>query len=227
MHNNQHPNVTQTDLMGETLYRHQKPRRSVYLESADGYFSASPNYTRVAPAPVHFKGPLNKQNNGIIYETLKPILLLVKIIGVFPIANVAPGIFKVTPQLMGYSAAIFIFVTGYIGYIKWDKVEMVRSAEGRFEEAVIDYLFTVYLIPIIVNPIVWYESRKLANVITDWVYFEKLYNKITKKKMSLFLGNKPLIITIALPVLACAIMIVTHMTMVHFRAIQVSLALDF
>ncbi|CAG9814475.1 unnamed protein product [Phaedon cochleariae] len=98
---------------------------------------------------------------------------------------------------------------------------MVRTAEGRFEEAVIDYLFTVYLVPIVINPIAWYEGRKHAKVLTNMMSFEKLYRRVTKKNLMLCLGNTPLVIAIGLPVLAVSCMVVTHVTMVHFKFLQV------
>ncbi|RZC42344.1 gustatory and odorant receptor 24 [Asbolus verrucosus] len=218
--------TTQVGILGEPL--NQKPRRSVFLESALDS-AQGPHTTKVAPAPVKFINKpteafeLNKQRGGVIYETLKPIRFLMRIMGIFPIANTDTElrVFKMTPHWLGYSVIIFLLIVGYIGYVKWDTVEIVRSQEGRFEEAVIDYLFTVYLLPIVINPIVWYEGKKLASVVTELIYFERIYNKVTKKKMTIFFGNKPLIITVVLPVISCLTMVVTHVTMAHFKIIQV------
>jgi gustatory receptor len=217
----QEPN--EVNILGEML---PKKRRSVFLEG--GLDSAhAHNPTKVAPAPIKF---INKpseayagsnQRNGAIYEILKPICLLMRIVGIFPISTVEPRVFRLTPRWLGYSTVIFLFVVGYIGYIEWDSVEIERSQEGRFEEAVIDYLFTVYLLPIVINPIVWYEAKKLANVVTDWGKFEKIYNKVTKKKLSIFLGNKPVILSVVLPFISCATMVVTHVTMAEFKVVQV------
>lgn len=203
-------------ILGEALPK----RRSVFLESgvnsAQSYHAA-----RVGPAPpIKF---INRTSvgNGAIYEVLKPIYMLMRIVGIFPIKTIEPGVFKVAPELLGYSAVVCLVTLGYIGFIEWDNVEVVRSQEGRFEEAVIDYLFTVYLLPIIITPLMLYESRKLASVVSDWVFFERIYNKLTKKKLSVFFGNKPVILTVVLPLLACAVMVVTHVTMAHFKIIQV------
>ncbi|XP_044750192.1 gustatory and odorant receptor 63a [Coccinella septempunctata] len=95
------------------------------------------------------------------------------------------------------------------------------ETETRFEEAVIDYLFTVYLIPIVINLITLYEAKFHAEIMNDFKKFEKLYKKIAKKKLDLFVGNKPLLMTIVLPIISCATMIVNHITMANFRLVQV------
>lgn len=223
-------NMNQLNLIEEpTIYPARK--RSVYLEGAQPFYHTSQNkISKVAPAPGGYtNGPPNafqkSELDSVLFDTLKPILTLLRIIGIFPIGN-REQIFHVTPQWMIYSLAIFLLILGYIGYIRWDRVEMVRSAEGRFEEAVIDYLFTVYLIPIVINPIAWYEAKKQAAVLTNLVVFEKMYRKISKKKLHIFLGNRPLITAIGLPILSIVTMIVTHITMVHFRFLQVSIDLS-
>nr|UNE74350.1 gustatory receptor 3 [Holotrichia oblita] len=199
-----------------------KPKRSVYLEGANIFYQ--PNKVQVAPAPNREAIgdlPFNVSENGVVYECLKPIILLERAMGIFPISVVQRGRAKVTLPLTIYSAFVFLLIISYIGYTKWDKVEIVRSAEGKFEEAVIDYLFTVYLIPVILIPVAWYESSRTASVFSEWMAFENVYQKITGKKLPLFMGNKPLLVTLGLPILSCGTMVVTHITMVHFRVIQV------
>lgn len=220
-------NLNQLSLIDDPVI--DPPRkRSVYLEGAQPFYHTSQTkITKVAPAPGGYaNGPPNafqkSDVDSALFDTLKPVLTLMRVMGIFPITNQGQ-IFQVTPQWMIYSLLIFFLILGYTGYIRWDRVEMVRSAEGRFEEAVIDYLFTVYLIPIVMNPIAWYEARKQAAVLTNLVAFEKMYRKITQKKIYVFLGNRPLISAIGLPVLSIATMIVTHITMVHFRFLQVSI----
>ncbi|CAG9864389.1 unnamed protein product, partial [Phyllotreta striolata] len=163
-----------------------------------------------------FQNKARSSSNSVVFDSMRPLLMFMKIIGISPIAHV-DLFFQVTLQWMLYSGAIFLFMMGYIGYIQWDKLDMVRSSEGRFEEAVIDYLFSVYLLPIVINPIACVEAKKLARVLTNFMAFEKIYHKITRKKFIHFLGNKPLVVTFVLPVLACAMMIITHTTMVRFK----------
>ncbi|VEN48414.1 unnamed protein product, partial [Callosobruchus maculatus] len=204
----------------------QPRKRSVYLESAAPFYQnkdANP-ISKVAPANVP-NVPIRafqeqKNVDSVLYESLTPMLMLMKVIGIFPITQRGPT-FIVTPKLMIYSVVLFILICGYVGYIKWDKVEMVRSAEGRFEEAVIDYLFSIYLVPIVINILSWYEARKHARVLTSIMAFEKVYFKVTKKRFKRFLRNKPLIVTIGLLILATANMTVTHVTMVHFKLLQI------
>nr|CAI5848113.1 unnamed protein product [Callosobruchus analis] len=201
----------------------QPRKRSVYLEGAAPFYQNKGDnpISKVAPGNVPVRAFQERQNvDSVLYESLTPMLVLMKVLGIFPIAQRGPT-FVVTPPLMMYSVLLFILICGYVGYIKWDKVEMVRSAEGRFEEAVIDYLFSIYLVPIVINILSWYEARKQAMVLTSIMSFEKVYFKVTKKRFKRFLGNKPLIVTIGLLILATANMTVTHVTMVHFKLLQV------
>lgn len=197
-------------------------KRSLFLEGGQAYYrDPTPNrITKVAPfngAPDPTKAFQNsKEANSVLYNSLKPILTLLKIVGIFPISNTGQ-LFHVTPQLFIYSVAVFFLTLGYIAYIRWGKIEKLRSVEGRFEEAVIDYLFTVYLLPIVINVVSWYEAKKQAKVLTNIVAFEKIYYRITKQKFVWFLGHKPMIVTVALPILAITTMVVTHVTMVHFK----------
>ncbi|XP_072381105.1 gustatory and odorant receptor 24-like [Diabrotica undecimpunctata] len=207
-------------------------KRSVYLEGTLPYYQNPEQnpVTKVAPFQPQGPGPghhlpikafqSKSGSSSVVFDSLRPLLMFMKIAGISPIAQL-DMVFQVTLQWMIYSVVVFLIILGYIGYIKWDKLEMVRSAEGRFEEAVIDYLFSVYLVPIFLSPITWSEAKKLSRVLTNFVVFENMYNKITKKKFQHFLGNKPIVVTIGLPILACSTMVVTHVTMVHFKLLQV------
>lgn len=62
----------------------------------------------------------------------------------------------------------------------------------------------------------------MAVVYTDWAKFESVYKNITGRTLNLFVGNKFLFTTIALPTISCGIMIVTHLTMMgDFKVVQV------
>lgn len=60
----------------------------------------------------------------------------------------------------------------YSSYILMNRIAIVRTLEGRFEEAVIAYLFIVNLLPIIIVPLMWYESQKVAAIFNSWADFE-------------------------------------------------------
>jgi len=49
-----------------------------------------------------------------------------------------------------------------------NRIHIVRSLSGPFEEAVIAYLFLVNILPIMIIPILWYEARKIAKLFNDW-----------------------------------------------------------
>lgn len=209
-------------MLGESINQ-SFPKRGVYLEGSN-FQGTNKNITRVVPLPQRGLplAPFHQSVNGVVFEGLKPVLYLLKGMAMLPISPTEPKVFKVKPLPMLYCIFIYLLFVGYVAYIKWDKVEMISSAEGKFEEAVIDYLFSVYLFPIVLVPINWYESFKLANVLNDWGKFEDVYKKITDKTLPLFVGNKPLLVAISLPVISIGSMVVTHMTMAHFKVLQVT-----
>lgn len=113
----------------------------------------------------------------IVYESIKPVFAILRLMGVLPLTRPQPGInqFHIASTSMLYSAAMFVFLVAYVLYLSLHKVQIFKTegkSEGKFEEAVIEYLFTVYLFPMIIIPIMWYETRKIAGVLNGWVEFE-------------------------------------------------------
>lgn len=110
----------------------------------------------------------------IVYENVKPVFTILRLMGVLPISRPSPGVnnFSVTSSSMLYSVVVFFSLIGYVLYLSLNKVQILKTSEGKFEEAVIEYLFTVYLFPLLVIPIMWYETRKIAGVLNGWVDFE-------------------------------------------------------
>lgn len=109
-----------------------------------------------------------------------------------------------------------------------DRIAIVRTLEGRFEEAVIAYLFIVNLLPIIIVPLMWYESRKIANWLNSWADFEvgdfssiniiahssfsfqAIYFKTVGKPLQVELETKAVLISILLPLLSAGSVVLTH-----------------
>ncbi|CAK1545574.1 unnamed protein product [Leptosia nina] len=112
----------------------------------------------------------------IIYENIKPVFILLRVMGLLPLTRPSPGLnqFSIASPSMLYSLVVYSCLVGYVLYLSLHKVQILRTAEGKFEEAVIEYLFTVYLFPMLVIPIMWYETRKIANILNGWVTFEAL-----------------------------------------------------
>lgn len=110
----------------------------------------------------------------IVYENIKPVIIILRLLGVLPITRPKPGYnqFSIASPSMLYSVMVFISLIGYVLYLSLNKVQILRTSEGKFEEAVIEYLFTVYLFPLLAIPIMWYETRKIAGVLNTWVEFE-------------------------------------------------------
>lgn len=53
-----------------------------------------------------------------------------------------------------------------------DRIKSISDLEGKFVEAVIGYLFIVNLLPLIIVPLMWYESPKIAEILNSWAEFE-------------------------------------------------------
>lgn len=64
----------------------------------------------------------------------------------------------------------------YTIFILPERINTVSNVEAKFVEAVIAYLFIVNLLPIIIVPLMWYESRKIALIMNDWADFEVKWN---------------------------------------------------
>lgn len=140
------------------------PMRTPYLKSI------SPNV--VDPMKNNFVTP--EVSKDVVYENIKPVFTILRIMGVIPLTKSAAGLneFNLMSPAMIYSIVIFSSLVGYILYLSLNKVQILRTADGKFEEAVIEYLFTVYLFPLTAIPIMWYETRKISNVLNSWIDFE-------------------------------------------------------
>ncbi|CAK1593928.1 unnamed protein product [Parnassius mnemosyne] len=159
----------------------------------------------------------------IIYENIKPVFTLLRLMGILPLTRSSRGVnqFKITSISMIYSAMVYFLLVGYVVYLSLNKVQILRTAEGKFEEAVIEYLFTVYLFPMIVVPIMWYETGKIAGVLNGWVDFEVAYKKLSGQALPLNLYKKSLTIAVIIPILSTTSVIITHVTMVDFKLVQI------
>ncbi|CAH4027627.1 unnamed protein product [Pieris brassicae] len=112
----------------------------------------------------------------IVYENIKPVFTLLRMMGVLPItrSSTDKNQFNIASPSMLYSVFLYLCLIGYVLYLSLNKVQILRTAEGKFEEAVIEYLFTVYLFPMLAIPIMWYETRKIAEILNGWLAFEAL-----------------------------------------------------
>ncbi|KAM3961218.1 gustatory receptor 63a [Aphomia sociella] len=182
----------------------------------------------VAPMKDNLVNPLISKD--IIYENIKPVFTVMRLMGVLPLTRPNPAVnqFHIASPSMVYSAIIYFSLVSYILYLSLHKVQILRTTvttkqtnEGKFEEAVIEYLFTVYLFPMIVVPILWYETRKIAAVLNSWVDFEIAYKQMSGRSLPIKLYKKALALAIIIPVLSTTSVIVTHVTMVHFKLMQI------
>lgn len=153
------------DKISKIVFIDVTPARTPYLKK--------PSSNVIVPMKNNLTSPPTIYND-IVYENLKPVFTILRAMGVLPLTKKGPGVnqFQFASPAMMYSAIIYFSLVSYILYLSLHKVQILRSAEGKFEEAVIEYLFTVYLFPMTVVPILWYETRKIADVLNGWVDFE-------------------------------------------------------
>nr|QHN69213.1 gustatory receptor 7 [Sirex nitobei] len=123
---------------------------------------------------------------------------------------------------MIYSAIIYLALTAHVLYAMWNRIKVVVAVEGRFEEAVIAYLFIVYLMPNFLIPIFWYEAPKNAECFNHWRDFQIFYNRVTTRSLPINLKRRSMWTAILVPCLSAASMIGTHFTMIHFSLWQVN-----
>lgn len=67
-------------------------------------------------------------------------------------------------------------------FIALDRINVVKSIKGSFEEAVIAYLFLLNILPILIIPMMWMETGKFCEVLNNWTEFEVSPNHKPKKK---------------------------------------------
>nr|AXY83432.1 putative gustatory receptor 17 [Conopomorpha sinensis] len=199
---------TQAEGKRNSIFLDVTPARTPYLKPA------SPN--AVGPLKNNLMSDISRD---IVYENVKPVFTILRVMGVLPLTRPSPGFnqFSISSPSMIYSAVAYFSLVSYVLYLSLHKVQILKTSEGKFEEAVIEYLFTVYLFPMIVVPIFWYETSKIGNVLNDWVAFEIAYKKLSGRALPVRLYKKSLAIAIVIPALATASVVVTHVTMVHFK----------
>ncbi|XP_075984671.1 gustatory and odorant receptor 24-like [Anticarsia gemmatalis] len=207
---------------GFPVHIDEKPKNKIV------FLDVTPVRTPVKPISPNAVAPMRNNlvddnfSNDIVYENIKPVFTLLRILGVLPITRPIAGMnqFQFASTSMLYSILVYCSLIGYVLYLSLHKVQILRTAEGKFEEAVIEYLFTVYLFPMIAVPILWYETRKIADVLNGWVDFELVYKQLSNRPLPLKMYKKALAIAVIIPILSTSTVIVTHVTMVHFKPMQ-------
>lgn len=130
--------------------------------------------------PVPNKSPSVRElfpadrSREIIFNTIKPLYSVLRAMSALPLQMASPGKleFRFASPIMVYTIVFFTTMMCYASYIGVTRLHIVKTSEGRFEEAVVAYLFIVNLLQIFFIPILWYESRKIARVLNDWNDFE-------------------------------------------------------
>ncbi|RLZ02143.1 Gustatory receptor 25 [Cephus cinctus] len=166
----------------------------------------------------HDKGELD-----VVYDNIKPVVTVIRIMGALPITRTRSGItrFKLASNAMIYSAVVYFALTAHVLYVAWNRIRIVGAVEGRFEESVIAYLFIVYLMPNFLIPLLWYETPKHAECFNHWKEFQIFYKRITTRDLPINLKRRALWTAILVPILSAAAMIGTHLTMINFSIWQI------
>ncbi|NP_001273828.1 gustatory and odorant receptor 63a-like [Musca domestica] len=160
---------------------------------------------------------------NVFYQNVAPIKWFLSVLGVLPIIRSGPGTTRFVARSLPfvYCVVIFICLSAYVAYVTNQRIMIVTSLSGPFEEAVIAYLFLVNILPIFTVPIMWWETRKVCTLFNDWDDFEILYYQISGHSVPLNLRRRAQNIVLVLPILSILSVIVTHITMADFSFIQV------
>ncbi|EDV96739.1 gustatory and odorant receptor 63a [Drosophila grimshawi] len=160
---------------------------------------------------------------SVFYRNIAPVNWFLRIIGVLPIVRSGPSRakFALNTAPFLYSVIFFTLLACYVGYVAKNRIHIVRSLSGPFEEAVIAYLFLVNILPVMVIPILWWEARKIARLFNDWDDFEVLYYQISGHSLPLNLRQKAIYIAIGLPIISVLSVVIIHMTMSDLNLNQV------
>nr|AFH96945.1 gustatory receptor 2 [Chrysomya megacephala] len=194
------------------------------LDRLDSGFGNNPKEKRTSRQSISTIDSLNQQFiPNIFFRNVAPIKWFLSMIGAFPMKRSGAGKAKFIfgSIIFAYSVAFFTFLTIYVAYVANNRIIIVTSLSGPFEEAVIAYLFLVNILPIFLIPIMWWETRKICSLINDWDDFEILYYQISGHSVPLNLRRRSRNIAIALPLLSILSVVITHITMADFDLIQV------
>ncbi|TMW49370.1 hypothetical protein DOY81_005554 [Sarcophaga bullata] len=159
----------------------------------------------------------------IFYRNVFPIKWFLSMIGAMPMTRSGAGRakFVIASIPFAYSIVFFTFLAAYVVYVANNRITIVTSLSGPFEEAVIAYLFLVNILPIFLIPLMWWETRKICSLVNDWDDFEILYYQISGHSVPLNLRRRARNIAIILPLLSILSVVITHITMADFDFIQV------
>lgn len=117
------------------------------------------------------------QFQDIVYKSMRPVYLFLRVMGVFPYTRNKPGSasFPLIAPAMGYSVLVFISLLTYVIFIAINRIKVVQSLDGRFEESVIAYLFLVNILPVFIIPMMWTETGRFTLVLNSWTDFEVIF----------------------------------------------------
>lgn len=120
------------------------------------------------------------KRTDVIYDNVKPVLMVMRVMACLPLQINTSGYFsfRTVSHTMLYSMIMYMAVLAHVAWVLMQRIEIKQEGKSngdtgsRFEEAVIAYLFIVYLLPIFMIPILWYETKKIVSVFNDWKKFE-------------------------------------------------------
>lgn len=165
------------------------------------FYQEKKNFAPPMRGPINAFKKNNNELEDIVYDNIQPVVMVVRAMGALPIMRPQIGRcsliqalkrknsnthnfisfditftgitkFKLASNTMIYSVLIYAALTTHLLYVVWNRIKVVQRVQGRFEEAVIAYLFIVYLLPNFLVPIFWFETRKHVNCYNHWMDFQ-------------------------------------------------------
>ncbi|XP_023717203.1 gustatory and odorant receptor 24 [Cryptotermes secundus] len=127
------------------------------------------------------------------YDSLKPLLLVMRAMGVLPLTSEAGGavVFSWMSLAMLYSACLYWLLCLGVWFTNENRMQAIREANGRFEDSVDAYMLFVYLVPLVHLPFThWREAAKVARYLNDWSTFQSHYRQVTGANLVLPLKRR-------------------------------------
>lgn len=86
---------------------------------------------------------------------------------------------------MLYSACLYLLLCIAVWITNENRMQVTRSAKGRFEDSVDAYMMFAYLFPLAYIPLThWIEASKVAKYFNDWNLFQVRISVLLNTKLS-------------------------------------------
>ncbi|KDR19190.1 hypothetical protein L798_06244 [Zootermopsis nevadensis] len=170
------------------------------------------------PAAMTTSAWEDKQEASTFYEEIKPVMILLRILGVLPYSTTSTGAvhFKWLSAAMLYSIGFVGSISTCVGFTLMGGFAFNTDSKDSFSEKTIVFAARLFISSVFIVPINhWPETGKKMRFINSWTELQTEYRKITGRRLHLELRRK---VIVCLSV--SAVLIPTFSLMVYFTGIM-------